>query len=116
MVRMHGFWAIQFAVMVTGGMFMKVKIMSPQDLMQLARQPLGEDTAVISIADFEDEDVVLENRPQHLLRLKFDDVSDEIFEELLGRKPSVDEMHQLGVRFHMLSNTQAEEMADFVLK
>lgn len=94
---------------------MKVKIMSREVLTRLAKQPFSEETAVISITDSEAEEVVLENRPEHLLRLKFDDVSDEIFEELLGRKPSVGEMHQLAARFHMLSNAQASQMADFVL-
>lgn len=94
---------------------MKVQIMSREALTELARKPFSEGTAVISITDSEADEVFLENQPEHLLRLQFDDVSDEIFEELLGRKPSVGEMHRLADRFHMLSNTQAEQIADFVL-
>ena len=94
---------------------MKVQIMSREALTELARKSFAQNTAVISITDSEADDVHLENQPYRLLRLKFDDVSDEIFEELLGRKPSVREMHQLAHRFRMMSNGQAEEMADFVL-
>ena len=84
--------------------------------MELAKEPFPKDAAIISITNSEDEDVVLAYEPERILRLKFDDVSDEIYEELLGRKPSVREMHQIGSRFHMLSNAQTQQMADFVLR
>ena len=67
--------------------------------MELAKEPFPDDVAVISITNSEYEDVALVHQPEHILRLKFDDVSDEIYEELLGRKPSVREMHQIGSRF-----------------
>jgi predicted protein tyrosine phosphatase len=90
--------------------------MSRIALMELAKEPFPSDVAVISIANSDYEDVELVHQPEHILRLKFDDVSDEIYEELLGRKPSVREMHQIGSRFHMLSNAQTQQMADFVLR
>lgn len=83
--------------------------------MELAKEPFPGDVAVISITNSEYEDVALVHQPEHILRLKFDDVSDEIYEELLGRKPSVREMHQIASRFHVLSNAQSQQMADFVL-
>lgn len=83
--------------------------------MELAKEPFPRDVAVISITNSEYEDVELVHQPEHILRLKFDDVSDEIYEELLGRKPSVREMHQIAGRFHMLSNAQTQQMAEFVL-
>lgn len=95
---------------------MNVEIMSREALMELAKEPFPEDTAVISITNTEDADVTLEHQPDRLLCLKFDDVSDEIFEELLGRKPNVREMHQIASRFHMLSNAQTQQMADFILR
>ena len=74
---------------------MKVIVMSRESLMQASKTPFPEGTAVISITDSEAEDVVLVNHPDKILRLKFDDVSEEIFEELLGRKPNTREMHQI---------------------
>lgn len=94
---------------------MKVLIMSREALLQAAKTPFSVGTAVISITDSEADDVVLSNQPDKILRLKFDDVSDEIFEELLGRKPNVREMHQIAKRLRMLSNTQTQQMADFIL-
>ena len=94
---------------------MTVKIMSRKDLMELAKAPFPGDVAVISITDSDDEDVVLQHQPEQLLRLKFDDVSDEIFEELLGRKPTIAEMRRISSRFHMISNAQTRQIAEFVI-
>lgn len=94
---------------------MNVEIMGREELMVLAKEPFPGGTSLISITDSDDPDVVLEHQPERVLRLKFDDVSDEIFEELLGRKPTVREMHQIASRFHLLSNAQTQQMADFIL-
>lgn len=94
---------------------MTVKIMSRKDLMELAKEPFSADVAVISITDSDDEDVVLPHQPEQLLRLKFDDVSDEIFEQLLGRKPTIAEMRRISSRFHMISNAQTKQIADFII-
>ncbi|MBQ4550619.1 MAG: hypothetical protein IJA49_05970, partial [Oscillospiraceae bacterium] len=94
---------------------MNVEIMGREALMELAKEPFPEGTSIISITNAEDETVMLDNQPDRMIQLKFDDVSDEIFEELLGRKPTVREMHQIASRFHMLSNAQTQQMADFVL-
>ena len=72
---------------------MNVEIMSRKALLELAKEPFPEGTSIISITNSEDENVMLENQPDRMMHLKFDDVSDEIFEELLGRKPNVREMH-----------------------
>lgn len=98
-----------------GGDSLKVEIMSRAALMERAKKPFPEDVAVISITDSDHEDVQLQNQPEQILRLKFDDVSDEIFEQLLGRKPGVREMHQISDRFHMISNAQTRQLAQFVL-
>ena len=94
---------------------MNVEIMGREELMVLAKEPFPGGTSLISITDSDDPDVVLEHQPERVLRLKFDDVSDEIFEELLGRKPTVREMHQIASRFHLLSNAQTQQMAYFIL-
>ena len=94
---------------------MNIEIMSREALMELAKEPFPEGTSIISITNTDHADVALEHQPDRMMHLKFDDVSDEIFEELLGRKPNVREMHQIASRFHMLSNAQTQQMADFVL-
>ena len=93
---------------------MKVEIMSREVLSERGKRPFPQGTAIISITDSQGEDVYLEHPPQKILRLKFDDVSDEIFETLLGRKPSVGEMRQISQRFHMVSNLQIQQMGEFI--
>lgn len=95
---------------------MNVIIMGRQMLMQLAKKPFAEGTAVISITDSENEDVDMENLPERILRMKFDDVSDEIFENLLGSSPTAAQMQQLAGRFCILNHAQARQMADFILE
>ena len=94
---------------------MQVLIMSRAALMELAKDPFPPGTAVISITNSDAADVELCHIPEQILRLKFDEVSDEIYEDFLGRKPTVREMHQLSARFHMLSDHQAQQLADFIL-
>ena len=94
---------------------MQIEIMGREVLMALAEKPFPPRTAVIRITNSDAADVKLHHLPVQILRLKFDDVSDEIYEDFLGRKPSVREMHQLSARFHMLSDHQAQQLADFIL-
>ena len=94
---------------------MNVEIMGREALVELAKEPFPEGTSIISITNTDLADIALEHQPDRMMHLKFDDVSDEIFEELLGRKPNVREMHLIASRFHMLSNAQTQQMADFVL-
>lgn len=94
---------------------MRVEIMSRKALEERSKVPFASDMAVISITDSHREDVVLQHQPEQLLRLKFDDVSDEIFEQLLGRKPTVGEMRQIANRFHMISNAQIRQIAEFII-
>ena len=94
---------------------MVIRIMNRKELMELAKESFPADVAVISITDSDDEDVELQHQPEHLLRLKFDDVSDEIFEELLGRKPTIAEMRRISSCFHMISNAQIRQIAEFII-
>ena len=93
---------------------MKINIMSRFDLEELAENPFTEKVAIISITDIQKDDVTLENPPYKMLKLKFDDVSYEIFTEILGRKPDADELKEFSKRFHVLSTQQAKEIAAFV--
>lgn len=95
---------------------MKIEIMARVGLMELAKEPFPAGVAVISITDSDLPDVDLAWEPEYTLRLKFDDVSDEIYEEVLGRKPTPREMHKIAQRFHMFTDSQARQIAAFVLE
>lgn len=93
---------------------MNVAIESRRSLEVIAQYPFADDTAVISITDSDRPDVELAHSPKKIIRLKFDDVSDEIYEEVLGRKPSVREMKTIAESFKMFTDAQAQQIADFV--
>lgn len=93
---------------------MYVAIESRKSLESKAKYPFTDDTAVISITDSNRPDVELAYSPKNIIRLKFDDVSDEIYEEVLGRKPSVLEMRKIAENFKMFTDAQAQQIADFV--
>ena len=93
---------------------MKMEIMDRKGLEERAKLPFPPKTAVISITDSDREEVVLACQPRYLLRLQFDDVSQEIYEELLGRKPTVREMHKLSRRLRMFENRHARQIAAFL--
>lgn len=94
---------------------MKVRIMGRAEMIEQARVGFSPRTAVISITDTDKTAVEFTHQPAKLLQLKFDDVSEEIYEEILGRKPSVREMKKLSEKFHMVSDEQAKSIAEFIL-
>lgn len=93
---------------------MRVQIESRQSLSERAKRPFPPGTAVISITDTDKEEVTLLHQPRHILRLQFDDVSEEIYEQLLGRKPTVREMHLIRRKFRMFDSNQARQIAVFL--
>lgn len=95
---------------------MKVEIMSREELEARSRAPFLPRTAVISITDAGDEDVELTHQPDRILRLKFDDVGYEIYEDVLGRKPSAQEKHQIDQKYAVFSDAQSRQLAKFVLQ
>ena len=58
---------------------MKIRILSRPAMERLARAPLPQGTAVISIADWGLESAQLDNSPEYLLQVAFDDVDNDIF-------------------------------------
>ena len=94
---------------------MHVTVMGREEMEALVANPFPPDTAVISITDSDQDKVVFSHAPAHLLELKFDDVSFGIYQEILGRKPTVAEMRKIETKLHMLSNQQAGQLAAFVL-
>lgn len=94
---------------------MLVRIMGREELTEMVKEKFAPKVAVISITDTDRPDVEFVNVPQYLLQLKFDDVSEEIYEDILGRKPCVREMKKISERLHMISDEQAKRIAAFLV-
>lgn len=92
---------------------MKIEITSRRAIEQRAKSPFPKNTAIISITDFDRDFAELEHTSDFILRLKFDDVNDKIFEEILKRKPTESEMTVLSEKFHEITDSDAERIAAF---
>ena len=77
----------------------KIEIENKENIEARAKEPFSDSTALISIADANDDFAVLENRPEHILQLKFDDV---------------DESDEPQDKYHMLTDEQAKNIAAFI--
>ena len=80
----------------------------------LCEHPFFEKIAVISITDYGYEFAELKNKPHHLLQLAFDDVDSDVFIDELGENPSLEDKLKIEKKYHMLSNEQAIQIAEFV--
>ena len=56
---------------------MKIGILNRPDIEALATRPFKEKTALISITDYDDVFAELENKPEYLFQIKFDDVDND---------------------------------------
>ena len=89
---------------------MQIKIMSRERIEMVSHFPFPPGTALISITDADDFPVKLKNRPQHLLRLSFDDV--DLSDLLKDVNPDcVDKTTE--ERFHLFTREQAKKLACF---
>lgn len=85
---------------------MQVEIHSFGSIERLARQPFAPGTSLISIGDTYAAPPVLIHRPDHILRLQFDDVTPEDFDYETGG----------AYAFRLFSEDQARQIADFVYR
>lgn len=92
---------------------MKIRILSRQAIEKLASRRFPEKTALISISDYGYSFAELKYQPNYLLQLAFDDVDGDVFIDELGRKPTDEERQNIEEKYHMLSDKQAEQTADF---
>ena len=76
--------------------------------------PFFEKTAIISIADYGYDFAELKNKPHHLLQLAFDDVDADVFIDELGDNSSLEDKLKIEKKYHMLSDEQANQIAEFV--
>ena len=94
---------------------MKIGILNRPDIEALAMKPFKEKTALISITDYDDEYAELENKPEYLLQIKFDDVDNDIFLDLQGKVLPEEKHKDIAIKYHIITDEQAKEIADFVM-
>ena len=92
---------------------MKVLIKSRNDIEIMASKPFKQKTALISITDYDWDFAELKYNPDYLLQLAFDDVDNDIFIDELGRKPTNDECISIENKYHMMTDKQANQIAEF---
>ena len=94
---------------------MKVVIFNRDQIEAYAQGDFAAHTALISITDAGWHFSRLENKPEFLLQLAFDDVDNDVFIDEIGRAPTDDERRRIEAEYHMLTDEQADEIADFFL-
>ena len=93
---------------------MKIRIMSRRKIEDFCLNPMQEQTALISITDFDNTFANLKHKPQFLLQLMFDDVPvGDGFVEEEGRKLSQKEIIDLEIKYHSITDNQVEEIVNF---
>ena len=92
---------------------MEIKIKSRKDIEKIALNPFRSKTALISITDYEYKFAELKNKPYYILQLAFDDVDNDVFEDEIGRIPTEVERISIEEKYHMLTDRQAKQIADF---
>lgn len=93
---------------------MDIKIMSRKNIEDFCQTQMKQETALISVTDFDYSFANLKHKPQYLLQLSFDDVpvGDGFFEEA-GRKLSEAEITELEKRYHSITDDQIEQIVGF---
>ena len=92
---------------------MKILIKSRRAIEKLAESPLPEKTALISITDYGCDFANLQHKPDFLLQLAFDDIDGDVFVDELGGKTTDAERVEIEAKYHMLSDEQAKQIAEF---
>lgn len=93
---------------------MKIKIMSRRNIEDFCLDPMQEQTALISITDFDNTFANLKHKPQFLLQMMFDDVPvGDGFVEEEGRILSKKEITELEKKYHSITDKQVEEIVEF---
>ena len=92
---------------------MKILIRSRKSIEKMSKSPFSKGTALISITDVNYSPVNLENQPEFLLRLAFDDVDNDVFADEPIDKLTQKERVEMEKKYNMLSEEQANEIASF---
>lgn len=94
---------------------MKIAIFNRDKIEALARKGFAPHTALISITDADWEFASLENKPEFLLQVAFDDIDNDVFADELGRTPTEEERTRIEEKYRMLTDEMASEIAGFIL-
>ena len=92
---------------------MKIVIRSRKAIEKMSKIPFPKGTAIISITDASDSPVNLENQPDFLLRLAFDDVDNDVFADEHIEELAEEERLEVEKEYNMFSDEQAIEIATF---
>lgn len=92
---------------------MILQIENRKTIEKIAQNSFLPGVAVISICDFGCSFAEMIYKPDYLLCVQFDDVGEEIFEDILGRKPTPQEKRSIEKKYHMITESQAGEIAEF---
>ena len=92
---------------------MKILIRSRKSIEKMSKSPFPTGTALISITDVNDSPVNLENQPDFLLRLAFDDVDNDVFADEPIDELTQEERIEMEKKYNMLSEEQANKLASF---
>jgi len=93
---------------------MRVEVTSREKLEKRSENPFPSGTAIISIADSDIDTILMKNKPDYLLLLRFDDVTTGDLEFDLGRKISEPEADEFARAYHMFNDEQAKKVAAYI--
>ena len=82
----------------------------------LAKEPFTQRTALISIADYDMDFAALDFKPEYVLQIAFNDVDNDVFIDELGKNSTAEEKAYLEEKYHMLTEKQAKQIAEFFLE
>ena len=101
---------------------MKIEIHSIESIEARAKRPFAPHTCLISIGDTGAEPPKLQNKPDHILRLIFDDVTLQQVREVFELPESIASSDEKLIEFlkardtNIISDNQARQIAEFVLQ
>ena len=73
-------------------------------------------SALISITDYDYDFAELRSQPDYILQLVFDDIDSDVFVDELGRTPTDAERKHIELKYHMMTDEQAQQITDFYNK
>ena len=92
---------------------MKILIKSRADIERMAKNGFHENTALISITDRGLEFARLENQPDFLLQVAFDDVDNDSLVDSFNHIPTGEALKELEKQYGMMTDEQAIQIAEF---